>query len=122
VWKNIPPPLADVATNYGDLIERIITNLNLLENDFCNAYSANNLRFQYQEGSFHEQYETLKKRDNECYNQLKKQIESICKYTPEALEKTRTQILDQVWSPVDRKLEAMNGKITAAVESKFRKM
>ena len=93
-WKNIPEPIHEVVQNYGGLIERLIVNLNMLESDFCNAFAANNLRFTYSEGSFHEQYETLKKRDNECYNVLKKMIEQLCKATPEALEATRVQILD----------------------------
>jgi len=47
LWKNIPPPIAIVAKNYGDLIDRLAINLNMLEQDFCNTFSANNMRFEY---------------------------------------------------------------------------
>lgn len=96
--------------------------MNLLEADFCHHFASNNLRFQYQEGYNNDSFELLKKRDHELYSVLKKQIDNITKATPEYLEKYKDQILQEVFTPVEQKLEAMSVTINCSIEDKFRKM
>ena len=76
----------------------------------------------YSEGHVQESFETLKKRDVECYTILKKQIDAFTKDTPEAMFAQKNAILDTVWARVDKKFEIQTGTIKMDVETQFRKM